>query len=305
MFGKDNFYIELQHHYQPFDVQLNRDLVHLAHTVGIQSVATNNVHYADASKHKLQDILVCIRHNTTLEQAHRLLRPNAEFYLKAYGEMLPMFREHPTALSNTMKIAEACDFELPTGLQSLPDMEAKVGVPPKSFLQKLCEEGIQKRFGEPSDEIIRQTEVELDVIDKLGLSNYLVVVWDICQFARQAGIRFQVRGSAANALVIYLMGLSPINPLDYGLVFERFLSIERQNVPDIDIDFPNNRRDEVMQYVYDTYGYSHAARVCTFQTYRHKSILRDVAKALGLPRYFIEEIVALYDQDSATSLSRI
>lgn len=280
VFGRDRFYIELQHHLLPGDKQRLAKGVALAQNVGVGYVATNNVHYAERDGHRLQDILVCIREKTTLDEAEHLLRPNSEYFLKDADAMAQLFARYPDAIRTTQQIAEQCDFELQFGLQDLPAFPTPDGLTAYAYLERLCRE----RFGNdvPSN-VAKQLDYELSVIERSGLSNYFLIVWDIVRYAKSEGIRCQGRGSAANSLVAYALDISPINPLEHNLVFERFLSDERQAVPDIDIDFDAARREEVIQYVYRTYGHERAAMACTFVTFRARSALRDVGRALGLP----------------------
>lgn len=276
VFGQD-FYIELQHHQRPDDSKLIKHLVQIADGYGLPYVATNNVHYALPDDHRLQDILVCIRHNITLDQAPQYLRPNSEFYLKSSAEMARLFRDYPLAIQNTLHIANQCHFRLDSGLQSLPQYPTPENLTAGNYLQELCL--LSKRC---QSDLIPRVLHELSVIHEAGLDNYFLIVWDIVRFARQAGIRCQGRGSAANSIVAYLLYITPINPLAHDLVFERFLSKERSLTPDIDIDFDSARRDEVTAYVYDHYGLDYSAMACTFSTYRTKGAIRDITKAFGL-----------------------
>ncbi|HEX2618574.1 MAG TPA: error-prone DNA polymerase [Phototrophicaceae bacterium] len=287
-FGQDHFFIELHNHLLPQDDSRNARLVALAQQTGIGYVATNNVHYATQDRHRLQDVLVCIRHNLTLDEASQLLRPNSEYYLKSADEMKKLFYDFPDALSNTLHIADRCRFEPHFGLQALPTFPTPDRTDAHLYLESLCRTGLYAKRIEPSERLLRQMDYELSVIERSGLSNYFLIVWDIVHFARSSSILCQGRGSAANSLVAYLLGISPVNPLDHNLVFERFLSDERQVVPDIDIDFDAARREEVIQYVYQKYGIEHAAMACTFITFRARSALRDVGKVLGLPPELLE-----------------
>lgn len=279
----DHFYIELQRHHLPDDQRLTADLIALARELDLPVAATNNVHYAERDGHRLQDILTCIRHNITLDDACALLRPNSEYYLKSAAEMAALFTDAPDALTNTMRIAGECDFTLEFGLQELPVYPTPEGQSACDLLRSLCHDGLAARGITPSDGITRQLEHELSVITRSGLSNYFLIVWDIVRWSRERGILCQGRGSAANSLVAYLLMISPVNPLEHDLVFERFLSEERRTTPDIDIDFDAARREEVIQYVYHRYGHAHAAMACTFITFRARSAMRDIGKALGLP----------------------
>jgi len=277
VFGQDNFFIELQNHHRPDDRELVETLVRVAHQHDLPYVATNNVHYAQQSQHRLQDILVCIQHNTTLDQASQILRPNSEFYLKSGDEVGKLFADYPDAIANTCQIADRCNFQLTSQLQSLPQYPIPERMNTEDYLKRLCLESHRC-----TPKLQARLDYELGIINEAGLSNYFLVVWDIVRFARQQGIGCQGRGSAANSIVAYILYITPIDPLEHDLVFERFLSRERDLTPDIDIDFDSVRRDEVIQYVYDRYGRDHAAMACTFITYRTKSAIRDVAKAFGM-----------------------
>jgi error-prone DNA polymerase len=330
LFGQDRFWIELQHHLLPDDDALVDGLVGLARHLELGYVATNNVHYATRNGRQLQDVLVCIRHRTRLDEADPFLRPNSEFYLKPAWRMAPLFAAYPQALANTRRIAERCQFELRYGLQDLPRFPTPAGLDALTYLRRLCQDAVPARYPGPPSRVWEQLDHELAVIQRAGLANYFLIVWDLVHFARENGIRCQGRGSAANSMAAYLLGITPIDPLAHDLVFERFLSDARpplppgppatypgaQNgyacgpsapsrhrlgspgagagrtgqegageggiVPDIDIDFQANRREEVIQYVYRRYGPEHTAMACTLVTFRARSAWRDVSKALGL-----------------------
>jgi error-prone DNA polymerase len=282
-FGANRFWIEVQHHLLPGDDMLMAQLVSLAGELNLGYVATNNVHYATRAGHRLQDILVCIRHNTPLEQAGPLRRPNSEYYLKPAEKMRRLFARYPEAIANTRAIADRCRFEPRYGLQDLPTFTVPPGQTAEAYLGALCAGALPERYPGMPEEVRGRLQHELSIIARAGLANYFLVVWDIVRFAREQDILCQGRGSAANSLVAYLLGLTPVDPLAHDLVFERFLSDERRLTPDIDIDFQADRREEVIQYLYRKYGTDHAAMACTFVTYHRRSAIRDVGKALGLP----------------------
>jgi error-prone DNA polymerase len=294
-FGPDHFWIELQNHHLPEDRQLVTHLVALANKVGIGYVATNNVHCAERNGQRLQDVLVSIQHLLPLDNAKRLQRPNSEYYLKSSDEMAVLFRAYPQALANTRHIADACNVELQYGVQHLPNFPTPNQAPALTYLRELCLKGAAHRFGEIATRVVTQLDYELAVIERGNLANYFLIVWDIMRFAGECGIRAQGRGSAANSLVAYLLGISPVDPLKYDLVFERFLSDERSVAPDIDIDFDAARREDIIQYVYDRYDRDHAAMASTLVTFRRKSSLRDVGKALGLPQDTLDTLASLAD----------
>jgi error-prone DNA polymerase len=289
LFGPDHFWIELQHHLRSDDNALVGNLVSLARHLGLRYVATNNVHYARREGKQLQDVLTAIRQRTTLEAAGTRLRPNAEYYLKPRWRLLPLFKDYPDALSNTLRIAERCQFQLCYGLQDLPTFPLPRGLDAIGYLRQLCHQALPWRYRDPPERVCDQLAYELAVIDRTGLANYFLIVWDLVRFARQQGIRCQGRGSAANSLVAYLLGISPIDPIAHDLVFERFLSDERPALPDIDIDFAADRREEVIQYVYARHGHEHAAMACTLITFQARSALRDVAAALDLPSELLQQ----------------
>ena len=282
LFGHHNFFIELQNHFLPEDALRNGRLTALAHRLNLACVVTNNVHYHIPERHRLQDVLVCINHLTTLDESAHLRRLNAEYYLKTAEQMSTLFPNQPEAIASTLQIAERCQFELNYGLQDLPFFPTEKGMSSSAYLSRLCQEAVPKRFTNPAARVREQLAHELQVIVQAGLANYFLIVWDIVRFAREHGIRCQGRGSAANSLVAYLLYISPVDPLAHDLVFERFLSAERAIVPDIDIDFDAQRREEVIQYIYGRYGPEHTAMACTFVTFRSRSAIRDIGKALGL-----------------------
>jgi len=291
LFGPDHFYIELHNHLLPDGKLLRRHLAALAAYLRLETVATNNIHYATRDRHRLQDVLVAIRHGLALDQVLACGRANSEYYLKGAAEMAALFPDYPQALANSTRLAERCAFAPAYGLQDLPHFPTPGGMSSNAYLRRRCAQGLQARYGNTGSyraQARAQLERELVVIEGAGLANYFLVVGDLVRFAAGEGIRCQGRGSAAGSLVAYLLGISPIDPLAHDLVFERFLSEERLQadarfLPDIDIDFDAARREEVIQYMYDTYGEAHTAMACTFVTYRRRSALRDVGKVLELP----------------------
>lgn len=298
LFGPKHCWIELQHHLRKDDGRLVDNLVALARHLQLGYVATNNVHYARRAGQPLQDVLVAIRTRRALDAAGTALRPNSEAYLKRGGQLFPLFREYPDALANTLRIAARCQFALRYGLQDLPRFPTPLGLDAIGYLAALCRQALPWRYGTPSDQVQQQLAYELQVIAQAGLANYFLIVWDIVRFARSQGIRCQGRGSAANALVAYLLAISPIDPLAHDLVFERFLSAERPALPDIDIDFAADRREEVIQYIYARYGHDHAAMACTHITFRARSALREVAHALDLPPVLLGQAQQALDTEA-------
>lgn len=303
LFGPECFFIELQRHYHPGDMRLLGRLLTLADQAGLPVVATGNVHYLHPRRREVHDVLTCIRHHTALEDAGDLLRPNDEYHFRSPKEMAVLFARVPSALENTLRIAERCasaETFLPGGPQTLPRFPVPGGRSPNSFLRDLCLAALQERY--PADPPLDLLEHELAVIGRMGLANYFLIVWDVVRFARASGIRCQGRGSAANSLVAYLLGITPIDPVKSDLVFERFLSPQRQGPPDIDVDFAADRREEVVRYIYRRYGQEHAAMACTLVTFRARSAVRDVARALGFPPGLVERLAGALDVGDAGSV---
>jgi error-prone DNA polymerase len=301
LFGPHRFWIELQRHYLPTDARLTAALAALAGWLGVGLVATNNVHYARRSAQRLHDVLTCIRHHTTLPEALAggLLHPNSEQFLKPPPEMDALFADLPGATRNTLHVAGRCDVCLDFSAQRLPVFPVPEGHTPASYLRALCKEGLRRKFDPITPQARAQLAHELAVIEQVGLAGYFLVVWDIVRFARSQGIRCQGRGSAANSLVAYLLGITPVDPLQHNLLFERFLSEGSHTTPDIDVDFAADRREEVIQYVYERYGEEHVGMVCNVVTYRARSALRDVAKALVFPPDVIDRAAKSLDTRSA------
>lgn len=307
IFGPDRLWIEVQRHYLPTDARLTTALVALARWLGVGMVATNNVHYAERSGQRLHDVLTCIRRRTTLPEALAggLLHPSSERFLKSPHEMAALFPDLPQALRNTLQIAERCHVGLDFTAQRLPVFPVPEGHTPDSYLRALCEAGLQHKYDPVTPEARAQLAHELAVIGQVGLAGYFLVVWDIVRFARSRGIRCQGRGSAANSLVAYTLGITPVDPLRHNLLFERFLSEGAHTMPDIDVDFAADRREEVIQYVYERYGQDHVGMVCNVVTFRARSALRDVAKVLAFPPDVIDRAAKALDTRSTEAAAEI
>ncbi len=293
LFGSRNFYLELVHHNLPMHEQLCTKLDALSKELGIPVVATNNVYYATEDRRRLQDVMTCIKHRTSLDEAAGLLYPNGERYLKSFAQMKRRFASFPEAVSHTIDIAERCDFSLSELSTSLPDFSLPPDETSYSYLRKLTYEGAAGRYGELTPVVKKQLEHELRIIHRLDFSGYFLIVWDIVRFCREQGILCQGRGSAANSAVCYCLAITAVDPIKLDLLFERFISEERSDPPDIDIDIAHTRREEVIQYVYAKYGREHAAMVCEIISYRGRSSVRDVGKALG------------FSQDEVNTMSKI
>ena len=298
LFG-GRFYIELQHHLHPEDSSLLQKQLELAKALDLPYVATNGVVYAHKEDARLADVLACIKHTVTLAQAREqmLLRPNAEFFLKSPAVMQRLFRPLPRAIHNTLEISERCQFRLDRLTGQFPQFP----IPPneasrQTYLRKLVYEGAARRYETPLEsKVERQLEYELGIIARMDLAGYFLIVWDIVRAAYELRVLCQGRGSAANSAVCYALGITAVDPIGGNLLFERFLSEERNEIPDIDIDFAHQDREKIIQYVYDRYGREHAAMTAEVITYRTRSAIRDVGKALGLSLAQVDRLAAEFD----------
>jgi error-prone DNA polymerase len=284
IFGAESFWVELQHHLLPEDDWLCDELSDLAARLGLGCVATNDVHYALREGHQLQDILVCIGNRTSLDAAGALLRPNSEYHLKSGQQMAALFRRYPGAVANSLVIAGQCDVELNFRGYRFPGFTVPEGESAFSYLHQLCHQGARERYRPLSPAVSRQLAHELEVIQKTGLAEYFLIVWDIMRYAREQGIPGQGRGSAADSIVAYVLGITKVDPIRHNLLFERFLSEEMASMPDIDIDFSSNHREQIIQYVYEKYGQQYTGMVCNVVTYRARNALREVGKVMGMPQ---------------------
>jgi len=298
LFG-DRYYIELQHHLRPQDAELVNLQLDLAKAAHLPVVATNGVVYANKDDAHLADILLCVKHKTTLAraQADLLLRPNGEHFLKTPKMMARIFSPYPQAISNTLLIAERCQFRLDRLDGQFPLFPIPSGYHSRqSYLRTLVYAGAVERYGALLEsKVERQLEYELGIIARMDLAGYFLIVWDIVRAAIELGVLCQGRGSAANSAVCYALGITAVDPIGGNLLFERFLSEERHEIPDIDIDFAHQDREKVIQYIYDRYGRAHAAMAAEVITYRTRSAIRDVGKALGLSLAQVDKVVEEFD----------
>lgn len=284
LFGRENFYIELQNNRLPGGRALNDALREVARQAGLEWVATQDVHYATPDRFPLFDALTCVRTGTRLPDVHPERRLNGTNYLTSPQEMAALFPDDTRALQNTLEIARRCRPALPEKPPNLfPAFPVSPGESSLGLLRRLTYQGARRRYGHLTARIRRRLEHELEVIGKLDVADAFLVAWDLIRFARERGIRHAGRGSAADSAVAYCLGLTEVDSIGRGLLFERFLSLERAQKPDIDVDFEAERRDEVAAYVYRRYGAERVASVCTFQTYHARSALRDLGKVLGFP----------------------
>ncbi len=280
LFGEDGFYLELMDHGIPEQSQVNPMIVEIARAKGIGLVATNDVHYVRREDAKPHDHLLCIQTGKLLSEPVRLKFSTEEFYLKSPEEMAAIFPDFPEALANTVDIAHRCDVEIDLGKVYLPSYEVPEGYDLNSYLEHLAREGVGRHYGEdPSPEVLERLRTELDVIESLGFAGYFLIVWDFVKYAKDQGIKVGPgRGSGAGSLVAYALGITTIDPLKYGLLFERFLNAERLALPDIDIDFSHTRRSEVIDYVSEKYGRDRVSPIVTFSRLKAKAAVKDVGR---------------------------
>ena len=302
IFGQDCFFLEIQNHHERNDYYINKGIETLSNKLKLPLVATGNVHYLTPEDAPLHDVLTCIRHRLSLERAINYLRTNHEYYFHSPQQMKQLFNEWEQSINNTFSISQRCQVDLPFGPQTLPQVHLSSQMNPDDTLSKLCHTTLIQKFGINKHKYIQTLDRELRMIAEYSLANYFLVVWDIICFARKNNILCQGRGSAANSLVAYLLGITPIDPLSTGLVFERFLSRERSTTPDIDIDFAADRREEVIQYIYKKYGPEQVSMACTIVTFRARSALRDVGLALGFDKDILQNSITVLDDRSASSL---
>ncbi|MBE0465687.1 MAG: DNA polymerase III subunit alpha [Candidatus Desulforudis sp.] len=290
LFG-ENFYLELQDHSLPGQAEVNRSLVDIGKALDIPLVATNDVHYVRREQSEIQDILLCIQTGKTVQDAGRLRFEGDQFYFKSGVEMARMFDEVPAALENTRSIAECCAVELDFASVHLPEYRVPPNYDADSYLRELCHRGLERRYGTVEPAIRERLDYELRVIAEMDYSSYFLIVWDFIRFARERGILVGPgRGSAAGSLVAFSLGITNIDPLTYGLLFERFLNPERVSLPDIDIDFCFERRGEVIEYVFEKYGRERVAQISTFGTMAARAAVRDVGRALGIPYAEVDRV---------------
>ena len=310
-FPDGDFALELSHHLEPDDDWLVAQLAELAQGAGLPTVVTNQVHYAEPGGHRLQDVLVCIRHGATLDEARELLLPNAEFRLKSAAELKGIGAGLPDArarraweagMAGSAAIGQSCVLDLNFERYRFPGFTVPEGETPFSYLYQRAHEGLRVRYRPITRQSVKQLAHELEIIERTNLAEFFLIVWDLMEFARRNGIIGQGRGSAGDSIVAYCLGITKVDPIAHKLLFERFIN-EARTLPDIDIDFDVNRREEVIQYLYNRYGADHAAMVCTVITYRARSAVREVAKALAFPPELVDRVAKALDTRDATDVA--
>jgi len=289
LFG--DYYLEIQRHPIPEIEGVNQSLLAIGAELGIPVVATNDVHYVDRQDARWQDLLLCIQTNASVHDERRLKMAGDTFFLRSPQEMAELFADVPEALENTERIAALCHLDLEFGRLHLPEVDLPPGQTGDDYLADLCWKGVSQRYGEPLPSGVEaRLKYELEVVRQTQFAQYFLVVWDIVSFARRNDILCGVRGSAAASVVLYCLGITDVDPLEHRLVFERFLNVERKEMPDIDLDFQDDRRAEVISYVAQKYGHDHVAQIITFGTLGARAAIRDVGRALGMPYSQVDQV---------------
>ena len=309
IFGKGNFFLELQDHGMQEQAMVNQQLLRLSQESGIELVATNDVHYTYAEDEKPHDILLCIQTGKKLEDENRMRYEGGQYYVKSEEEMRALFPYAQEAIDNTQKIADRCNVEIEFGVTKLPKYDVPEGYTSWEYLNKLCFEGLQKHYGKegqpPKQELADRLTYELSVIQKMGYVDYFLIVWDFIKYAKDHDIMVGPgRGSAAGSIVSYCLGITNIDPIRYQLLFERFLNPERVSMPDIDIDFCFERRQEVIDYVVRKYGPDRVVQIVTFGTLQAKGVIRDVGRVMDLPYAFVDSIAKMVPQEPGMTLEK-
>ena len=298
VFGKGNFFLELQDHGIPEQRQVNHELIRMSRETGIELVATNDVHYTYSSDAEAHDILLCVQTGKSLKDENRMRYEGGQYYVKSEEEMRRLFPYAPEAIENTGKIAERCNVEIEFGVTKLPKFDVPDGYTAWEYLNKLCFEGLDKRYTDNKEELKKRLNYELGVIKDMGYVDYFLIVWDFIRYAREHGIMVGPgRGSAAGSLVSYTLGITKLDPIKYDLLFERFLNPERVSMPDIDVDFCFERRQEVIDYVVEKYGKDQVVQIVTFGTMAARGVIKDVGRVMDVPYVQCDTIAKMIPQE--------
>lgn len=304
-FGKGNFFLELQDHGIGAQQTVNVELVKMSRELGIDLVATNDVHYTYAEDEQSHDILLCLQTGKKLQDENRMRYEGGQYYIKSEEQMRELFSYAQEAIDNTQKIADRCHVEIEFGVTKLPKYEVPQGFDSWSYLNKLCKEGIEKRYPQLTEELEERLSYELNVIKEMGFVDYFLITWDFINYARNNQIMVGPgRGSAAGSIVSYSLGITNIDPIKYNLLFERFLNPERVSMPDIDIDFGYERRQEVIDYVGDKYGSDKVVQIVTFGTMAAKGVIRDVGRVMDIPYARTSEIAKMIPNELKMTIDK-
>ncbi len=306
IFGKDNFFLEIQNHGLAEERISNAGLVELAQKYNIGLVATNDCHYVLRADSEFHDILLCIQMGKTIADPARMRFNSDDYYVKSPAEMAELFKDYPEAIANTEKIAARCQVDFEFGHIQLPYYPIPSQyADDEAYLRALCEQALPDRYPKSSEAVIKRLDYELSIIHRMGYDSYFLIVWDFINYSRQHGIGVGPgRGSAAGSIVAYLLGITNLDPLKYELLFERFLNPDRVTMPDIDIDFDYIQRSKVIDYVKERYGYDHVAQIVTFGTMAAKGAVRDVGRVLNMPYSQVADIAKLIPNELKITLDK-
>jgi DNA polymerase-3 subunit alpha len=306
IFGPHHLYLELQDHGLPEQREINAVLIHLGEKYNLPVVATNDVHYLRREDALAHDVLLCLQTGKTIGEENRMRFPTPEFYLKSASEMYQLFGQHPAALAHTLEIAERCNLTIPRGKIHLPTFPTPSGQSPEELLREGAYAGARRIYRSLNEAITQRLEHELNVINSMGYASYFLIVADFVAFARERQILVGPgRGSAASSLTAYCLGITQIDPLEYGLIFERFLNPDRVSLPDIDIDFADDRRGEIIDYVVEKYGRDQVAQIITFGTMAARAVIRDVGRVLELPYQQVDALAKQIPNEPGIKLSSL
>ena len=304
IFGKGNFFLELQDHGMREQKLVNQSLLRMSKETGIDLAATNDIHYTYAEDEKPHDMLLCIQTGKKLSDENRMRYEGGQYYIKSEEEMQELFPYAPEALENTQKIADRCNVEIEFGVTKLPKYDVPEGFTSWEYLNHLCREGLKRRYPDQGDELSKRLEYELSVIKSMGYVDYFLIVWDFIKYAKDHNIMVGPgRGSAAGSIVAYCLEITSIDPIRYQLLFERFLNPERVSMPDIDVDFCFERRQEVIDYVVEKYGSDRVVQIVTFGTMAAKGVVRDVGRVMDLPYAFVDGIAKMIPREPGVNIT--
>ena len=305
VFGEQNYFFELQQHQIPELETVNKGLLELAPHYNAKFIATSDAHYIDPEDARYQDILLAIQTGSLLSDPKRMRMSDPSYYIRPPAEMESLFGHVPGALSNTLQIAERCNVDLSMKGYHLPLFTVPEGYDAQSYLLSLCEEGLQRCYGERKNdpEVRQRLDYELSVIHEMGFDAYFLIVWDMCHYAADHGIWYNARGSAAGSMVAYVLDITLVEPIEHGLIFERFLNPGRISMPDIDLDFQDDRRAEVMLYTTNKYGGDRVAQIITFGTLGARAAIRDVGRVMDIPISEVDRVAKLIPNIPSTPVT--
>ena len=305
IFGKGNFFLELQDHGIPEQRMVNTQLMRMSEETGIELVATNDVHYTFAEDATPHDILLCIQTGKKVSDEDRMRYEGGQYYCKSEDEMRRLFAFAPRALDNTQRIADRCNVEIEFGVTKLPHYDVPDGKTAWEYLNELCDAGLKRRYPDDDGTLKERLDYELSVIRTMGYVDYFLIVWDFINYARRNGIMVGPgRGSAAGSIVSYALEITNIDPIKYDLLFERFLNPERVSMPDIDVDFCYERRQEVIDYVVKKYGKDCVVQIVTFGTMAARGVVRDVGRVLDLPYALCDQVAKMIPMELGITIDK-